>query len=92
MTTGRCVGDARLEHLEEVEGLKAEFLDRRRIGDAQENQGEQQDQAQCPRQSEPPSQLDSPLHVERTKPACLEVARPHSRNMRINWSRNGLVK
>ena len=70
------LGDARLESLKEVEGLEANFLDRRRIGDAQENQGEQQAQAQRPRQSEPSSQLDRPLHVERTKPALLRGRLP----------------
>ena len=52
MTTGRCVGVARLDHLKEIEGPQPQFFERAGIGDAQDQQREQQHHAQNARGSE----------------------------------------
>ena len=55
---------ARLDDLEEIEGPQAKLFERARIGDAQEQQREQQRHAQRSRGCEPPRQTRKPFHVE----------------------------
>ena len=66
MVTGLCGLLARFDALEEIKGPDANFLDRRRIGDAQRGKPDQQRKAQQPgipdAPLEPPSQYPQSFH------------------------------